>query len=136
MAVALIAAYRATGDRRALEKALGIDLVRGEILRHARKDLFAVGLAGEPDPEDWMWSMEDVEKALGPEDAAWWIEATRMKGLGNLPSEVDPLREYFPGEHPGARQVRGRIAADAFARRWRRFRPRFEAVTREAARDP
>ena len=56
---------------------------------------FAVGMAQESQPASWLWSVEDIAKELPPEDAAWWIKATGMKGLGNLPSEVDPRREYF-----------------------------------------
>jgi len=93
-AVALLNAYRATGNPWALEKALGA-------IRYSEKNfttqsgLFSVGLGAEIETSAWLWSVEEIERALSAEDAAWWITITGMKGLGNLPSEVDPQREFF-----------------------------------------
>lgn len=42
-----------------------------------------------------MWQTEEIEKILPEEDARWWIAATGMRTLGNLPSEVDPTRIFF-----------------------------------------
>ena len=124
--MALIEAYRATGNELALERAL-------ELIAFAEKSylgsdgLFAVGLSAEPDPEKWMWSVEDIEKVLAPEDAAWWIEATGMKGLGNLPSEVDPRREFFRLNTIGLSKPMEQIAAE-LSLTPEAFVPRFEAV--------
>ena len=110
-AVALIHAYRATGDPLALNKAR-------ELIAYAEKafatpeGLFAVGMADESDPAAWLWSVEEIEKELPPEDAAWWINATGMKGLGNLPSEVDPLREYFRNNTLGMARPLGVVASE------------------------
>lgn len=93
-AVSLIHAYRATGDLRALDKALGI-IAYAEKSFITNEGLFAVGLTPEIETSKWLWSVEEIEKELPPEDASWWIQATGMKGLGNLPSEVDPRREFF-----------------------------------------
>lgn len=98
--VAMIEAYRATGNPRVLEVALGV-LEFSEKSYSTPEGLFSVGLTDETEPAKWIWTVEDVEKALGPEDAAWWIKATGMKGLGNLPSEVDPRREFFRGNTMG-----------------------------------
>ena len=76
--VALVHAYRATGDARTLEKLLGL-------LRFSEKNfgttdgLFSVGLAEDTAPAAWLWSVEEIEKELSAEDAAWWIKATGMK---------------------------------------------------------
>jgi uncharacterized protein YyaL (SSP411 family) len=110
MATALLYVYRATGDRRALERALGL-------IAHAEENfatpdgLFAMGFTPPTPAEAWMWSLEDVRELLGPEDAEWWIEATGMKGLGNLPSEVDPRREFFRSNTLSMPQEPARIAA-------------------------
>ena len=93
-AVSLINAYRATHNPIALEKALGV-IAYAEKNFRTSENLFAAGMANESDPAAWLWSIEEVKKELSPEDAAWWIDVTGMKGLGNLPSEADPRREYF-----------------------------------------
>ncbi len=110
-AVALIHAYRATGDSLALQRALGlIDFAEKSYLTSG--GLFSVGMMNESDPAAWLWSVEDIRKELRPEDAAWWIKATAMKGLGNLPSEVDPQREYFRSNSLGMGQSVEEIAAE------------------------
>jgi uncharacterized protein len=125
-AVALIEAHRATGIEEALDKAL--NLIAYSEKAHATPDgLFAVGLMRETKPLDWMWRVEDVQKLLAPEDAAWWIKATGMKGLGNLPSEVDPRREYFRSNTLGLAKSTAELAADAGLTP-EQFAPKFEAV--------
>ncbi len=92
--VALIRAYEMTGDPLILERALGV-------LRFAEREyevgegLYSIGFRPRTKLDLWLWSVEEVEQLLSAEDAAWWIKATQMRGLGNLPSEADPLREYF-----------------------------------------
>jgi uncharacterized protein YyaL (SSP411 family) len=126
IAMALIEAYRATGNELALERALGL-IAFAEKSYLCPDGLFAVGLSTEPEPEKWMWSVEDVEKVLAPEDAAWWIKATGMKGLGNLPSEVDPRREFFRLNTVGLSKPMAEIAAE-LSLTPEAFAPRFEAV--------
>jgi len=126
VAVALIQAYRATGDPRLLEKALGL-ITFAEKSYATAEGLFAVGLTAESSPEQWMWNVEDIEKELAPEDAAWWIKATGMKRLGNLPSEADPRRDYFRCNTLGMTQSVAEIAASQ-AQSPEAFTPRFEAV--------
>ena len=123
---ALIKAYNATGDSRALEMARGV-IAFSEKSYTTPEGLFAVGLAGESEPALWMWSVEDIEKELGAQDAAWWIKATGMKGLGNLPSEVDPHREFFRANTMGLVKTMAEIAADQ-ALPVESFAPRFEAA--------
>ena len=125
-AVALIHAYRATGDKRALERALSL-ISYAEKSFGTSEGLFAVGLAQESDPAAWLWSIEDIKKELSPEDAAWWIEVTGMKGLGNLPSEVDPRREYFRCNSLSIDKSVAEIAA-ALSQPIETFAPRFEMV--------
>jgi hypothetical protein len=110
-AVALIHAYRATGDPLALQRALGlIDFAEKSYI--TSDGLFSVGMMEESDPAAWLWNVEEIRKELRPEDAAWWIKATGMKGLGNLPSEVDPQREYFRCNSLGMSQSMEEIAAE------------------------
>lgn len=126
VAVALIEAHRATGNARALDKALG--LIRYAEKAHATPEgLFAVGLMRETDPESWMWQVEDIRKLLAPEDADWWIKATGMEGLGNLPSEVDPQRRFFRGNTLGLSKTVAELAAE-LGQPLETFAPRFDAV--------
>ena len=128
-AVALMNAYRATGDARTLEKAL-------ELISYAEKTfatpsgLFAVGLGNESDPALWLWSVEEIEKELSPEDAAWWIKATGMNGLGNLPSEADPRREHFRSNSIGISKSIKELAAEQ-KQTPEVFAPRFESVRKK-----
>lgn len=110
VATALIEAHRATGEPLALERALGL-IAFAEKNYAVADDLFAIGFAPPTPPEVWLWSVEDIGELLGPDDAAWWIEATGMKGLGNLPSEVDPRREYFRANTLALKKNPGQIAA-------------------------
>lgn len=123
-AVALCHTYRATGDTLALEKALGL-IAFAEKSYQTTEGLFAVGMADETNPASWLWSVEDIEKELPPEDSGWWIKATGMKGLGNLPSEVDPQREYFRCNSLGMARSLAEIAASR-SQTQEEFAPRFE----------
>ena len=126
VATALLEAHRATGDPLALGRAL--ELVAFTEKNYAvADDLFAMGFMPATAPEAWMWSVEDVRDLLGEEDADWWIEATGMKGLGNLPSEVDPRREYFRANTLGLTQNPAQIAAGHGIDPGE-FEPRFEAA--------
>jgi uncharacterized protein YyaL (SSP411 family) len=125
-AVALIHAYRATGDALALQRALGL-IEFAEKSYQTADGLFSVGMMSESDPAAWLWSVEDIRKELRPEDAAWWITATGMKGLGNLPSEVDPQREYFRSNSLGLIQSMEEIAAGQ-SQPLEEFASRFDAA--------
>ena len=125
-AVALIQAFRATGNPQTLEKALGL-IAFAESSYQTSERLFAVGLSEETPPDSWLWSVEDIEKALSPDDAKWWIKATGMKGLGNLPSEADPLRKFFRGNTMGLTMTVAEISA-AQQQSAEVFTPRFEAA--------
>lgn len=128
-AVALLNAYRATKDPQALEKALG--LISFAEKSFATSDgLFAVGMAAESDPALWLWSVEDIEKELPPEEAAWWIKAAGMKDLGNLPSEVDPRREYFRSNSLAVSKSIEALAAEQ-GQPVAEFAPRFEMARKK-----
>jgi uncharacterized protein YyaL (SSP411 family) len=125
-AAALLDSYRATGDRRALDRGL-------EAISFAEKEfstadgLFAIGLAPPVEHEKWMWSVDEVESLLGAEDAAWWIEATGMKKLGNIPFEEDPGGLYFRKNSIGMKATIEEIAA-RLSLTPEQFRPRYEAA--------
>ena len=125
-AVALFEAYRATGDKRALNRGLeAIGFVEKEF--STTDGLFATGLASPVDQQKWMWTVEEVESVLGAEDAAWWIDATGMKGLGNIPSEDDPGRLHFRKNTIGMKATLEEIAARQ-SMTPEQFRPRYEAA--------
>lgn len=125
-AVTLFEAYRTTGDKRALDR--GLDAISFAEKEYSTADgLFAIGLASADDQEKWMWTVEEVESVLGAEDAAWWIEATGMKGLGNIPSEEDPDKLYFRKNTIGMKATLEEIAARQ-SMTPEQFRPRYEAA--------
>ena len=123
---ALVNGYRATGDTRALEKAVG--LVRfSEEFFGTPEGLFALGPAPVSSLAAWLWSVEQVRKELPPEDAAWWIAATGMKSMGNLASETDPKREFFRSNSLAISQTLAELAA-AQSQTVEVFGPRFETA--------
>ena len=126
VAVALVEAFHVTGDRRALDRALG-SIAFAEKNYATEAGLFAAGLAPEADASAWLWSVEDVEQVLGKEDARWWISATGMKGLGNLPSEADPRREFFRANSLSMAGSPAEIAA-SLGQSEEAFLPRFESA--------
>jgi uncharacterized protein YyaL (SSP411 family) len=139
VASALIAAYRATGDPLALDRALAV-------IRHAESEfsvgegLFAVGMSGFSDPEHWLWRVEDLEAVLSQEDAQWWIELTGMKRLGNVPFEDDPKRRFFRGNTLSIQASPNLLAArspdpDAFAKRFENIRSRLLLARKERLGD-
>ncbi len=134
-AVALLSAYRATGDRRALDSALG--LISFAEKNYATPDgLFALGFDSKSNMEHWLWSVEDIRKNLDAADAEWWIKATGMKGLGNIPSESDPSREFFRSNTIGMQQTVAEIAK-GLELSVEEFLPRYEATKQKllAVRD-
>ena len=125
-AVALFNAYTATKNPQALDKALDL-IAFAEKNFITSEGLFAVGVTDESPPSAWLWNVEEIEKELPAEDAAWWIRATGMKGLGNLPSEADTRREYFRSNSIGLGKSVAGLAAEAHVAP-EAFAPRFESV--------
>ncbi|MEX1116453.1 MAG: DUF255 domain-containing protein [Akkermansiaceae bacterium] len=128
-AVALLSAYRATKDPQSLEKALGL-ISFAEKSFGTPEGLFAIGMSVETDPAMWLWSVEDIEKELPVEDAAWWIKVNGMKDLGNLPSEVDLHREYFRSNSLAISKSMAALAADQ-GQPLEVFGPRFETARKQ-----
>jgi uncharacterized protein YyaL (SSP411 family) len=124
--IALLDAYRATGNPEALQKALGL-IAFAEQTYQTLEGLFSAGLSAESEFATWLWSVEDIEKELPPEDAAWWIQEAGMKALGNLPFEVDPKREFFRGNSLALSRPVAAIAEE-LAVPLETFAPRFEKV--------
>jgi uncharacterized protein len=91
---ALINSYRATGNPLLLERAIAA-------IGHAEKNfavldgLFSLGVQGNIPIESWLWSMEELEKSLTPEELKMMVAVSGLKSMGNIPSESDPQREYF-----------------------------------------
>ena len=111
VAVALLEVYRASGDTLARDRALEL-LAYSENHHATPEGLFSIGFTKPTPPELWMWSVEDIRELLPSEDADWWIKATGMKGLGNLPSELDPRREFFRANTLSLAQRPAEIAAE------------------------
>lgn len=92
--VSLMDAYEATGDKRALDRALGVlDFI--ETNYRTASGLFRLGSGESGETGERLWRHEEVKALLTDEEMAVWIPASGMKKIGNLPSEVDPLRKFF-----------------------------------------
>lgn len=124
--VGLCRAYQADNDPKVLERALGV-LAFVEREYATESGLFALGTNPPQPPSNWLWTLDEVNKVLAPEDAAWWSAATGMRSLGNLPSESDPKRDLFRRNSFGMGKSMAEIAAglnltpDA-------FKPRYDAA--------
>src|SRR5690606_3489328 len=74
---------------------------------------------------------------LGEQEAKEWIAATGMKGLGNLPSEVDPSRKLFRANsialvRPLAETARSLgVPEEEFAKRFHQSREKLLTVRQE-----
>ena len=124
--VALFHAYQATRDPQVLERAMGV-LTYAEKTFATQSGGFALGDSPGERPKCWLWTIEDIRKALPTEDAAWWITATGMHGLGNLPFEADPTREFFRSNTLGWVKPMSEIAS-GLGLSQEAFKPRFEAA--------
>jgi len=111
-------------------------LVLGERRYGTAEGLFARGALPPQPARNWLWTVEEVQKALPAEDAAWWIAATGMRGLGNLPSEADPKRDFFRCNSFGMIKSMAEIAAGLNVTP-EAFKPRYEATVQRllAARE-
>ncbi len=125
-AVALIDAYRATGDAETLARALGL-ITFAEKTFSTTEGLFSIGAQTASETAAWLWTVEDIEKELPRVDAVWWIKATHMKGLGNLPSEADPRREFFRSNSLAMGKSLARLATEQ-GQTLEVFAPRYETA--------
>lgn len=100
---ALASLHSATGDPLALEVAIGA--ARFSEREFATPDgLFSFQrLVGKQTPKDILWSQEQLEQVLSPEEAKLWKTVYSTTALGNLPSESDPKREFFRMNSLGVR---------------------------------
>lgn len=91
---ALVEAWHVSGNAFALDRAQSV--LRFAESRYKTPDgLFVIGLEFPGLSENWMWTQEDLKEILTAKQAEWWIRECGIKGLGNLPSESDPRREFF-----------------------------------------
>jgi len=89
--------------------------------------VFALGESTGEHTKSWLWTIEEIKKSLPAEDAEWFIAATGMRGLGNLPSEADPTREFFRANTLALTKSMAEIAA-GLGLAPEAFKPRFEAA--------
>lgn len=92
--VALLASYRATGNRDTLDRALAA-LAFVERHHGTQNGLFSLGRQGNSPADQWLWSMEELEKILSPEELNLITAISDLRGLGNIPVESDLSREHF-----------------------------------------
>lgn len=111
IADALLIAHQATGDPRALSRALELIAVL-ESNYVNKQGLLVLSPTVDSDPKKWMWSAADVQDVLGAEDAKWWIQATGIDDLGNMPLEIDPSRKFFRMNTIGMKKSVADIAAE------------------------
>lgn len=113
--VSLLNAYEATGDRRALDRALGV-LEFIESRCGTAEGLFRMDTGAYGEVGKWLWWYEDVARILNEDELAVWLPASGMTMAGNLPSEVDPTSEYFRGNSiafvKSAEEIAGSLGLD------------------------
>ena len=111
IADALLMAHQATGDPRALSRALElIELLESKYVN--KEGLLVLSPTVDRDPQKWMWTIAEVQDVLGAEEAKWWIRATGMEDLGNLPLEVDATRMFFRKNCIGMKNSLADMAAE------------------------
>jgi uncharacterized protein len=92
---ALVSLHASTGDPRSLEVA------RGAVKFAEDQFATADGLFSnqrQPVPtamREQLWTREQIEAALTPQEAALWKALCGVQDLGNLAMEADPMREFF-----------------------------------------
>ena len=94
IAVSLLDAYEVSGNRKALERALGI-IEFAENTYRTNGGLFGLIGGNVGEAADWLWLHEDLKAQLSPEELAAWSVVSGTRVNGNLPSEVDPEREHL-----------------------------------------
>lgn len=94
IAVSLLDAYEASGNRKALERALGV-IEFAESTYRTEGGLFGLSGGSMGGAEDWLWLHEDFKALLSPGELAAWLAVSGASVNGNLPSEVDPNRKYL-----------------------------------------
>jgi uncharacterized protein len=112
VAAAMFRIYEATANPIALERALAVLKFAEKTYRNP-DGLFHFGLRGAPETGLWLWSADEIEKALSPEAARQWMAATGVNRLGNLPMEADSRREYFRKNSLRFTKPIAALAADA-----------------------
>ena len=105
---ALVTLHAATGDPRPLEVALGA--VRfAEAHFQAADGLFATQRQPAPTPAtEWLWTREQIDRALTPAEASLWRKVCAIADLGNL---TDAGGTYFRLNSLGFRVPLGEAAA-------------------------
>ncbi len=90
----LLDCFEVTGDKRALERAMSVlDFIERKYA--AGNGLFTLGADSTGSTDRWLWREDEIKTILTGEEMELWMQATGMKSMGNLPSEVDPLSKYF-----------------------------------------
>ncbi len=111
VARSLLDCFVAIGDERALNRAMGVlDFIEREY--RAGNGLFSLGSEPSGDISNWLWRIEDIEEVVTADELGVFTVATGMRNMGNLPSEVDPLREFFRENSLGAIKSLADIAAE------------------------
>ncbi|MCW1887741.1 DUF255 domain-containing protein [Luteolibacter flavescens] len=110
---ALVSLYSSIGDALPLDVALGAVKFAEEQFSTA-DGLFANQRQPVPTKfEEWMWSSDQINAALSPQEAALWKALFSVQDLGNLPMEVDPSRKFFRLNTFGTRIPMEKAAAAA-----------------------
>ena len=94
IAVSLLDAYEVSGNRKALERALGV-IKFAENTYQTNGGLFGLSGGYMGAAADWLWRHEDFNALLSPGELAAWLVVSGARVNGNLPSEVDPEREHL-----------------------------------------
>ncbi len=92
--ISLLTTYRAHGDPMLLKQSLAA-IAYSEKHFMTREGLFSLGGQYKSKTEDWLWSIEELEKALTADELKLISTISDLQGPGNIPIESDPNRQYF-----------------------------------------
>ncbi|MEK7952832.1 DUF255 domain-containing protein [Luteolibacter soli] len=110
---ALVSLQASTGEARPLEVARGAVKFAEE--QYSTQDgLFSNQRQPAPtNLRNLLWSREQIDAALTPEEAALWKARCGVQDLGNMAMEADPMKEFFRLNSLSARVPLAEAAAKA-----------------------
>ena len=106
----MLDAYEVTGNKAALAR--GLDIIGFAEKNYRTQDgIFRLEGGADGAIEDWLWRYEDVKEWLSDTEFAAWDLASGMRAAGNLPSEADPMREFFRANSISSAKTPEEVAA-------------------------
>lgn len=95
MALALFETWRSTGEPMFLEAAKRALVFAESALGTAEDRIVHGAVLPEGSESAMLWTTEELEKRLDPEEFRVLAAVSELRGLGNVPLESDPRRQFF-----------------------------------------